>query len=337
VEDRAGEHPNTLPEQNPKVNPLPARAGAASVGAVIEARHITRRFGDLTAVEDLSFEVGPGEVLGLLGPNGAGKTTTLRMLAALIPPTSGEATVCGHRLGEDDPAVRRSIGLLTEAPGLYDRLSARRNLEVYARLHGVADTGARVGKYLDLLDLRQRQNDPAGEFSKGMRQKLALARAIVHEPRVLLLDEPTAGLDPRMARLVRDFIASLAAEGRTILLSTHNLEEAEQLCDRVAILKKRLVALDRPTALRQRLFDRRTVVRLAGVTHRAADVARTLPFVRSVEVDGDVVIVSVDEPESRNPALVRALVEAGAEVIEVFERRRTLEEAYLEMMSPETG
>ncbi|HUP01280.1 MAG TPA: ABC transporter ATP-binding protein [Gemmatimonadota bacterium] len=302
---------------------------------MIRVRNLTRRFDGVTAVQDLSFDVAPGEILGLLGPNGAGKTTTLRMLAALISPTAGEATVCGHRLGEDDPGVRRSIGLLTETPGLYDRLSARKNLEVYARLHGVADPAGRAGHYLELLDLGGRREEPVGTFSRGMRQKLALARALLHEPRVLLLDEPTAGLDPRIARLVRDWIEELRQGGRTILLSTHNLEEAERLCDRVALLRTRLVALDRPAALRGLFSGGRTIVRLAqpdgGIRFAAA--LRALPFVTEVEAQGDALVVSVDQPEEDTPALVRALVEAGAEVIEVSPERRTLEEAYLQLMT----
>lgn len=300
---------------------------------MIEARRLTRKFGGLTAVAELSFEVGPGEIVGLLGPNGAGKTTTLRMLAALIPPTSGEAAVCGHRLGAEDSAVRRSVGLLTETSGLYDRLSAWRNLEVHARLHAVPDVRARIEKYLRLLELWERRGDPAGEFSKGMRQKLALARALLHEPRVLLLDEPTAGLDPRMARLVRDLIQRLGAEGRAILVSTHNLGEAERLCHRVALLKTRLVAFERPAALRRRLGGGRTVVRLARPSAGAIAAVRALSNVATVTVEGDCLFVSMDDPELQNPLLIRALVQAGAEIQEVSVDEWSLEDAYLELMS----
>lgn len=307
---------------------------------MIEVRHLTRRFGALTAVEDLSFSVGPGEVLGLLGPNGAGKTTTLRMLAALIPPSAGEAAVCGHRLGAEDPAVRRAIGLLTESPGLYDRLSARRNLLFHARLHGVADAGAQSEKYLRLLDLWDRRNDPAGALSRGMRQKLALARALLHEPPVLLLDEPTAGLDPRIAHLVRDLIDELRTRGRAIVVSTHNLAEAERLCDRVALLRTRLVALDTPAGLRERLEDRRTVVRLAGadaqVEARSRAAAAALPFVKSAAASEGRLIVRLDDPERDTPPLVRALTGAGIGIVEVTTGARTLEDAYLALM-PEEG
>ncbi|HET9581874.1 MAG TPA: ABC transporter ATP-binding protein [Gemmatimonadota bacterium] len=299
----------------------------------IETRDLTRRFDGLTAVDGLSITVGRGEVVGLLGPNGAGKTTTIRMLAALIPPTSGIARVCGHRLGEDDDGVRRSVGILTETPGLYDRLSARRNLELHARLQGVPEVDAAVDRYLGLLGLADRAGDAAGTFSKGMRQKLALARALLHEPEVLLLDEPTAGLDPHVARVVRDAIDSLRKEGRTILVSTHNLEEAERLCDRVALIRGRLVALDRPAALRARLLSPRVRVRLAEVDHGAA-AARALPFVRGVTGEDDTLTVTLAEPGA-TPDLVRGLVEAGARIHEVVAVRPTLEEVYLEIMSGE--
>ncbi len=296
----------------------------------IETRDLTRRFDGLTAVDGLSLSIDRGEVVGLLGPNGAGKTTTIRMLAALIPPTSGTATVGGFRLGEDDDGVRRSIGILTETPGLYDRLSARRNLAFHARLQGVPDASRTVDRYLELVGLADRADDPAGTFSKGMRQKLALARALLHEPEVLLLDEPTAGLDPRMARVVRDLIASLKTEGRTILLSTHNLEEAEALCDRVALIQGRLVAFDRPAVLADRFFTRRILVRLteaeAGATH-----ARALPFVRDVMQDGDLLTVALADGAD-TPALVRGLVEAGARIHEVLPLRATLEDVYLELI-----
>lgn len=299
----------------------------------IETRDLTRRFDGLTAVDGLTISVEQGEIVGLLGPNGAGKTTTIRMLAALIPPSSGTARVAGHRLGEEDDGVRRSVGILTETPGLYDRLSARRNLELHARLQGVPDGAAAVGRYLALLGLADRADDLAGTFSKGMRQKLALARALLHEPEILLLDEPTAGLDPHVARVVRDSIASLRKEGRTILLSTHNLEEAERLCDRVAMIQGRLVAFDRPAALRERLLSSRVRVRLAEMDHGAA-AARALPFVRAVTEEGDSLTVTLTDPYD-TPDLVRGLVEAGARIQEVVAVRPTLEEVYLEIMAAE--
>jgi ABC-2 type transport system ATP-binding protein len=299
---------------------------------MITTHHLTKKFNGVTAVEDLSLDVHEGEVLGLLGPNGAGKTTTVRMLACLIAPTSGEATVCDYRVGQDDEAIRRSIGILTEVPGLYESLSAKKNLEVYAQLYGVSNVSAQVEKYLRLLDLWDRRNEPAGTFSKGMKQKLAIARALVHEPKVLFLDEPTSGLDPQMTKIVRDFIEELHAQGRTILLCTHNLDEAERLCDRIAVIRSRLVALDRPAALRTRLFGQHTIVRLRHVDEHILSAVRALDFVSQVHVTDNSLIVALDDPETHNPALVRQLVAAGADVLYVTEQEHSLEEIYLRLM-----
>ena len=189
----------------------------------------------IMAVDGLTLEIKEGEAFGFLGPNGAGKTTTVRMLTCLIGPTSGRATVNGLEVGRDDTAIREQVGILTESPGMYDRLSAEKNLTIFAKLYGVKDIQGQVQKYLRLLGLWERRADEVGSFSKGMRQKLAIARALLHEPKVLFLDEPTSGLDPEAAKLVRDFIAELKTEGRTIFLCTHNLDEADRLCERIGI------------------------------------------------------------------------------------------------------
>ena len=186
----------------------------------------------INAVDGLSLEVKQGEVFGFLGPNGAGKTTTVRLLVCLIGPTAGRAWVNGLEVGVADRAIRGQVGILTESPGLYERLSARRNLEIFADLYGVKDVKGQAEKYLRLLGLWDRRETEAGTFSKGMRQKLAIARALLHEPPILFLDEPTSGLDPEAAKTVRDFIETLRGQGRTIFMCTHNLDEAERLCDR---------------------------------------------------------------------------------------------------------
>ena len=203
-----------------------------------------KRFGGRVAVEGLTFEVQPGEVFGLLGPNGAGKTTTVRMLTGLLEPTEGTAQVCGVALPltDEGSALRRRVGLLTEQPGLYDRLTARENLQL---LHAAPRGGPEAAwalalGYLERFGLSGREDEPVGGFSKGMRQKLAIVRTLVHEPEVIFLDEPTSGLDPLSARTVRDAIAELAAEGRTLVLCCHNLAEVERLCTRVAVIKTRL-------------------------------------------------------------------------------------------------
>ncbi|MBN1659024.1 MAG: ABC transporter ATP-binding protein, partial [Anaerolineae bacterium] len=278
-------------------------------------------------------QVDEGEVFGFLGPNGAGKTTTVRLLTALIAPTAGQAWVNGHQVGQADTAIRHSAGILTENPGLYESLSAEKNLTIYARLYGVADVAGQVERYLRLLGLWERRREIAGGFSKGMKQKLAICRALLHEPRVLFLDEPTAALDPEAARTVRDFVGDLKGQGRTTFLCTHNLDEAENLCDRIGVINHgRLIALDTPANLRRQLFGRQTVVELAACSDAALDAVRALPFVENLHVDDSRLTVALGDPEAENPALVRALVEAGADVRYVRELEHSLEEVYFSLM-----
>ena len=214
---------------------------------MIVASHLTRSFGTRVAVEDATFDVKPGEIFGLLGPNGAGKTTTLRMLAGLLAPTSGEATVAGIRLSRETiDQVRARIGFLTEAPGLWDRLTVRQNLMVYARLHQLSDPSGTVTQALERFGLEDRGDSLGAELSKGLKQRVALARALLHEPPVVLLDEPTSGLDPQSARLVRDLVLDLRARGHAVVLSTHNLYEAERVADRVGVLRGRFLAVASP-------------------------------------------------------------------------------------------
>ena len=299
---------------------------------MIVAKGLTKRFGDVLAVDSLDMDVRPGEIFGFLGPNGAGKTTTIRMLSALISPTSGKAKVAGYEVGREDNAIRRNAGILTESPGLYDRLSAERNLSFFAELHDVEDVAGQVERYLRLLGLWDRRGDVAATFSKGMRQKLAIARAMLHEPKVLFLDEPTAGLDPEMARLVREFIGELKDKGRTIFLCTHNLDEADRLCDRIAVVNTRLLALDTPEALRAKLYDRVVVIHLSAGSPEYEKVVSEQPFVRSVEIKENKLVVGLDDPERNNPELIRALVDAGANIQFVGELRRSLEEIYLRLV-----
>lgn len=289
----------------------------------------------IQAVQDLTLEVKEGEVFGFLGPNGAGKTTTVRMLAALIRPTSGKAFINNYQIGRDDTHIRRSIGILTETPGMYERLSAEKNLTIYANLYDVQDVAGQVEKYLRMLGLWNRRMDEVGSFSKGMRQKLAIARALLHEPRVLFLDEPTSGLDPEAAKLVRDFIEELKSEGRTIFLCTHNLDEADRLCDRIGIFKSRLIAVDTPASLRQRLFGRRVVFHLRALNPDWVDTLRRFEFVKEVTSVDNRLVVRLDEPEQYNPVLIRALVEHGADLQFVGEIRHSLEDIYLQTLQAE--
>ena len=298
----------------------------------IFVENLSKSFGRVLAVDRLSFEVHAGEIFGFLGPNGAGKTTTVRILGALIAPTGGKAWVNGFRVGQQDQAIRRSVGILTEAPGLYEQLSAERNLMFYAQMYDVADITGQVERYLRMLGLWERRHEPVGGFSKGMRQKLAIARALLHEPKVLFLDEPTSGLDPQAARTMRQFIADLRSDGRTIVLCTHNLDEADRLCDRVAVLRSKLLALDTPGALREKLFGRTVVFHLRQAEARYAALAAGFDFVRSAEVVENKLVIGLDDPETHNPALVHALAAAGVEIQFVGELRRRLEDVYLQLV-----
>ena len=297
---------------------------------MIQTFGLTRRYGPRVAVADLTLEVRPGEVLGLLGPNGAGKTTTVRMLAGLLAPSAGEAYVAGYSVVREPEKVRPHVGVVPENPGFYKRLTVRRNLRFFAELYGVKDP-RRVEETLAVVGLAARADEPVATLSKGLRQRLALARALVHDPPVLLLDEPTSGLDPEAAKDVRDLLAELSLARRAILLCTHNLAEAERLCHRIAVLHTRLLAVGHPAELKQRLFGRRVVITLANPAPGFLR-ALALPFVREVTLDGNRLLVAVDEPERHNPLVVRKLVEAGAEILYVEEEERSLEEVYLELV-----
>ncbi len=299
---------------------------------MIHTENLTKQFQSTLAVDRLTLDIPEGEVFGFLGPNGAGKTTTVRMLTSLIAPTSGTASINGLQIGQDDTNIRRAVGILTETPGMYDNLSAEFNLEIYAHLYEVPDPKGQVDKYLRLLGLWDRRYDEAGTFSKGMKQKLAIARALLHEPRILFLDEPTAGLDPEAARLVRDFIAELRKEGRTIFLCTHNLDEADRLCDRVGVFKSRLLVVDTPTRLRSQVFGRKVVFHLKQSDEKLAQAISALPFINEAKSIENKLLVTLDDPETHNPVIIRALVGAGADVQFVGELRHSLEDVYLRLM-----
>jgi ABC-2 type transport system ATP-binding protein len=299
---------------------------------MIHAEHLTKRFKDILAVDDLNLDVAEGEVFGFLGPNGAGKTTTVRMLTSLIGPTIGSATVAGFTLGKQDTEIRRTVGLLTETPGMYDALSADYNLRIFAELYEVKDVAGQIGKYLKMLGLWERRFDPAGTFSKGMKQKLAIARALLHEPRILFLDEPTAGLDPEGAHLVREFIAELKKDGRTIFLCTHNLDEADHLCDRVGVFKTRLLVVDSPTHLRASVFGRKIIFHLRIADEAIAEKVRELPSVHEVKVVENKLVVTLDDPELQNPNIVRILDQVGADIQYIGELRHSLEDVYLQLV-----
>lgn len=304
---------------------------------MIQTENLSKTFGDHVAVDRLTLDIAEGEVFGFLGPNGAGKTTTIRMLTCLIAPSAGRARVLTYEVGRDDEQIRRNVGILTETPGMYDRLSAHRNLSIFARLYEVEKVDYQVEKYLKLLGLWERRDDPVGEFSKGMRQKLAIGRALLHEPRVLFLDEPTAALDPEASRLVHDFIADLKGRGRTIFLCTHNLDEADRLCDRVAVFKTHLRVLDTPGRLRQQVYGRQIVFHLTEPAGPFLPGVASLSFIKAAEANEGKLVLTLDDPETHNPEIVRALVAAGAGIQFVGELRYSLEDVYLQLMKEDAA
>ncbi len=300
---------------------------------MIRARGLGKRFGSRVAIADLDLQAGDGEVVGLLGPNGAGKTTTVRMLGGLIAPSEGEAEVGGLRVGRDNDQIRARVGFLTETPGLYDHLTPVENLAYFAALYGLPSARARsrIDALLGDFGLGDRASDRVGGFSKGMRQKVALARALLHEPEVLFLDEPTSGLDPEAARAVRALVAAEAAKGRTILLCTHNLDEAARLCRRVFVIRGRLLGTAeleaRPPSL----------VRVDGDARSFEACARAVPGVRDVRAEGGRLEVHVDDEARVHPALVAALVGAGARILELGRATPKVEELYFRLVGHAGG
>jgi ABC-2 type transport system ATP-binding protein len=303
---------------------------------VIDVRNVTRRFDGLAALEDVSFEVRPGEIVALLGPNGAGKTTASRIIGGILAPTEGDVLVDGISVRQDPNGVRARCGFVTDQPSLYERMPLRAYLAFFARLYDVAapDTrSAELAKLLGLDDVLERR---LGTFSRGMRQKVAIARALVHDPPVLLLDEPATALDPEMAQTLRSFIVSLRARHRAILLTTHDLDEAQRIADRVVVLFKGRVlrtgttgvirASGRPTftvAFAGDVAAARDALARAGLTAQpgaARDGLTTLRF-------------EADDPMTTNPVALRALLDAGVRVVSVSPDERSLEDAYLSMIA----
>jgi ABC-2 type transport system ATP-binding protein len=310
-------------------------ADATRGATALSAHNLSKRFGDRVAFQDVSFEIGYGEVFGFLGPNGAGKTTTVRTLGSLIAPTSGSATVAGIPLApENGVEIRQRISIMPESPGLYLRLSVAENLACFADLYEVADPKDRINRALRAVNLADRAHDACGTLSKGLRQRVALARALLSDPEVLFLDEPTSGLDPVAARDVHELIDELRRGGVTIFLTTHRLEEAERLCDRVAILNTTLRTIGRPDELRDQLFARTLAVKTLVPLSEPDRVFAGLPAIESWHPDGPAgYVLDVSDPAVAAPAATRALVAAGADVLSISESRHSLEDVYLELVN----
>jgi ABC-2 type transport system ATP-binding protein len=302
---------------------------------LIETENLTRKFGNLTAVDAVTFRVEEGEVFGFLGPNGAGKTTTIRMLCCLISKTSGEASIGDYDVGKDSDAlkIRKLIGMVPDNVGLYDDLSAYDNLDFYGKLYDCTEAQRKenIQRFLTMLGLWDKKDVAVGTFSKGMKQKLGIACALVHDPKVLFMDEPTANLDPESAKTVRDFILDLKKEKRTIFLNTHNLDEAQKICDKIAILNTKLMAVGTPEELERSAGGRKTVVQLVQVSDAILAALRKLPVTNMV-VEGNKLTFDVMDPEKENVAIVDAIYAAGGHVQTVTVVGSTLEEAYLKLV-----
>jgi ABC-2 type transport system ATP-binding protein len=331
-----GGHAGT--ERSGDVEPGGAPAGdsvdSRNVEPAVSVRSLTKRFGGRVAYEDVSFEVARGEIFGFLGPNGAGKTTTVRTLGTLIAPSSGAATVAGLELIPDNGvAIRRRIAIMPEAPGLYLRLSVEDNLACFADLYEIPDPPDRIRHVLDAVGISDRSRDPCGALSKGLRQRVSLARALLSDPEVLFLDEPTSGLDPAATKDVHGLIEDLRQRGVTVFLTTPRLEEAERLCDRVAILNTTLRTIGRPGELRDQLFKRTLTVVTVAPLAEPNDVFGPLGGVESWESDGSgTYVLEVSDVAAVAPDVTRALVAAGADVLALSESRHSLEDVYLQFV-----
>jgi ABC-2 type transport system ATP-binding protein len=319
----------------PREGPVgaPRLDGAGATPALV-VDHLTKRFGERVAFDDVSFSVAYGEVFGFLGPNGAGKTTTVRTLGTLLEPTSGTAVVAGIPLRpENGVEIRERISIMPESPGLYRRLTVTENLEFFAGLYGLREFRSRIHHALEAVNLTARANDPCGSLSKGLSQRVGLARALLNDPAVLFLDEPTSGLDPVAAREVHELINELRRRGVTIFLTTHRLEEAERLCDRVAILNTTLRSVGRPDELRQGLFNESLVVKTLVPLNSPDQLFASVDGVEGWRSESaGVYVLTVPDPRSTAPGLTRALVAAGADVLSISESRHSLEDVYLELV-----
>ncbi len=303
--------------------------------SMIEVKNLTRKFGETTAVDDLTFEVAEGEVFGLLGPNGAGKTTTIRMLCCLISRTAGEAQIAGYHIGNgaDSLAIRKLIGLVPDNVGLYDELSAYDNLDYYGKLYETPPEERRekIEVYLKMMELWDNRDQAVSEFSKGMKQKVAIARALIHGPRLLFFDEPTANLDPEASHVVRDIILGLKAEKKTIFLNTHNLDEAQRICDRIGILKTKLLTVNTPEELERRVWGSRTVIQVEQVTEGILAAVRKLNP-KGLQVEENRMTLALTDPDKENPDFVQEIVAAGGRIQYVTQLNPGLEETYLKVI-----
>jgi len=304
---------------------------------MIEVQSLTKKFNGRTVLNEISFQVKEGEIFGYLGPNGAGKTTTMRIILGLLKPTAGKALVWGQNLGENE-GLRRRIGVLLEHDGLYERISAYENLDYYAQLYGVSNRVEKIENLLEFTGLSDRKDDKVGKFSKGMKRKLALARAIIHDPDVLFLDEPSAGLDPEAQKMVRDLILRLSGEERmTVFLNSHDLDEVQRICSKIAILQRgEIKAYDTVDNLRARYTKPTVEIALSDgrEVEKALNLLNSLNYISECKRHNDGITVTLTESEMSS-TLLSFLVEQGLKVEEIKRVTKSLEDIYLEIVRRE--
>jgi ABC-2 type transport system ATP-binding protein len=302
---------------------------------MIDVTNLTKKFGNFTAVENLSFHVNKGEIFGFLGPNGAGKTTTIRMICCLISKTTGEAKIDGYEIGNKAHSleIRKMIGFVPDNVGLYSSMSAYENLDFYGKLYDCSDRQRKenIEYYLRMMGLWDKRNQSAGSFSKGMKQKMAIARAMLHNPSILFLDELTANLDPESSKVVIDLILKFKKEGKTIFLNTHNLDEAQRICDRIGILKTRLLAINTPEQLKKSVWGNKTVIQMEKITDPILEAVKKLNP-KGFVVDQSKIIIDVNEPLRENSLFIKAITSAGGSIQFVTTLNPDLEETYLKIM-----
>jgi len=301
---------------------------------MIKAENLTKIFGDITALDNISFQINESEIFGFLGPNGAGKTTTIRILSTLISPTSGKFTINGKDPKEDSSHIRSIIGLLTETPGMYEKISAYDNLKYFSNFYDISEKKRKnnIEKYLKMFDLWKRKDALVATYSKGMKQKLALSRALIHEPKILFLDEPTAALDPESAYMVRNFIESLKKEKTTVFLCTHNLEEASNLSDRVCIIKKKIIKIASLTELQTNKKYKNVEIVFKDDSKKFIDIIKPIKEIISISAKQNKINLSLEKPQITNPIIIKKLIENGVEILYFNEITESLEEIYLDLI-----
>ncbi len=304
---------------------------------MIEITSLSKKFNSFLAVDNISFKVNESEILGLLGPNGAGKTTTVRMLATLLLPTSGKITIDGLSSRKNSTHIRSITGLLTETPGMYEKITAHANLSYFSSFYNI-DSKKRnknIEKFLKMFGLWGVKDELVATYSKGMKQKLALARALIHEPKILLLDEPTSGLDPESARMVRDFIISLKQEKTTVIVCTHNLHEASTLSDKVCIIKKEIIKIATLNQLQSYRKSKYAEIVLETSGEKYVSLLKNMEGVLEAEAKGNRINLKITSPDKTNPQVVEKLVGVGAKIIYFNEIKESLEDIYLEIVGRE--